>query len=688
MTMEPRSAADATGDGEINETPLRPISPLSAISFNGHFEDDHASARDSISMQEPSPSAPMPPEAWAQDNLGPNSDDDHADLRIAEPLAVEANHIEPERSQQPTNTHNIAGRTTAASNSDTPTTSLLPATFRGIERYWSRSGPWRWDVFALIFAFALFVADIAILASFDGLSLSEWHADISINTVVSTISTVAMFTLMNPLGSAVGQCKWLLFSKSSRPLSHLSHLDGASRGPYGSLKLFLRRKWYGQLIHIRFRDLDQGSAFLPIAYDYGSAGVGGFLAANLTMKAAAYAGFVSPLDTTFNVTSICPSGNCTWSPFQTLGVCKSCTDLADQILPSPIASQYFNGGGPSNFALPNGFNLTTQEGISGGDRDSMVYMNISTTAPMYSNLYGTVDDFTSNNLSIAYKDRGSLIIDIFILRLRGLTNAGDNVTFAKECILQYCVKTISAVQRNGELVETELSTWANNSEPARRFYLGYFQSDHTAWSPLYFLQPPGQNKVFRVGHDPQVQMTNWLDRQLSGTAARQGRVAAQSYVSDQIQGIDEGFNKGENRLETIMANVASAMTAALRTGSNETAQGTVFTSEPYIDIEWAWLTLPLLLYVLSICFVAVVALKYRAGKSTTFVWKNSLPAALFHGLDPELRSKYGGLNVQKDVDDRAKELHVKLMPGPYGIQLAGEVLHELRRLDGVVDDET
>lgn len=483
---------------------------------------------------------------------------------------------------------------------------------------------------ALIFACVLFAGDIAILASCNGLSLSEWNATISINTVVSTISTVAIFTLMNPLGSAMGQCKWLLFSSKQKPLSHLSHLDGASRGPYGSLKLFLRGNYYGvlptfggiltvvtlavspfmqQLIEIRFRDLEQGSASLPVAYDYGSAGVGGFFAASLTMKAAAYAGFVSPLNSTFNVTSACSSGNCTWPSFQTLGVCSSCTDLTNEITPVPIDPKWFRDGGPLNFSLPNGFNMTTQKGVRGNESLPLTYMNVSTTASMHSNLYKTVDDFSLNNLSMAYADRGSLMIDIFVLRLRGVSSSGDDAAFAKECLLQYCVKTITATQRNGELVETEVDAWANNSVEARKFYKGYLQFDHTAWSPLYFLQPPGQDRVFRVGHDPQVLMTNWLDRQLTGTGYWGGPDADSFQTSDQLQGIDEAFKDGEDGLQRLMANVASAMTASLRTASNETAPGVVLISEPYIHVEWAWITLPLLLYILCIFFVVIVALK-------------------------------------------------------------------------------
>lgn len=504
---------------------------------------------------------------------------------------------------------------------------------------------------------------------------------------------------MNPLGAALGQCKGLLFCREDRPLLHLSHLYGASRGPYGCIKLFGMRKYYGllpsvgallmivtlavnpsmqQLIRYRFRDIEQGIAFLPVTYDYGSTGVGGFFAANITMKAAAYSGFSSPIKTDFNVMSSCPSGNCTWPHFQSLGVCGSCEDLTPQIERVPIGPEYISGGGPSNFRLPNGFSMTTKTTLK-DEHSPLTYMNISTIASMYSNLYSTIDDFTLNNISIAFSDRGSLLIDFFALRLRGLSNSGDNVTFAKECVLQYCVKNITAVQRNGELLETVSDTWTNNSEAARKFYKGYLQSDPNAWIPLYYLQPPGQERVFQIGHAPQTQMTTWLDHQLVGTASRQPPVAGEFFTTDPIQGIDQAFDQDESGLEALVSNVADAMAAVLRASSGESAPGVVLVSEPYIHIDWVWIMFPLLLYVLAVCFVATVALQGRSNATRCHVWKNSIVAALCHGLEKELSGKLAGLYTQKQIDEAAKDVKVKLATNGEGLQLVSAEPQELRQ---------
>ena len=526
--------------------------------------------------------------------------------------------------------------------------------------------------------------------------------NISINTIVSTLSTVAIFTLMSPLGVALGQCKWLLFRREERPLSHLSHLDGASRGPFGCIKLFGRRQYYGplpsigalliimalavnpfmqQLIRYRFRDIENGTALLPVSYGYGSTSDDDSYAGHIAMKAAVYSGFSSPGDSDFNVTSYCPSDNCTWPPFQTMGVCGSCEDLTPLVERIPIAPELFSGGGPSNFRLPNGFIMTTKSTLK-DNRSPLTYMNISTTGSMYSNLYNTTDDFILNNMSIAFQDRGSLMLNFFALRLDGLSTAGDDVSFAKECVLQYCVKNITAVQRKGELVETVSGTWTNNSEAARKFSKGDLQAYS---SPLYYLQPPGQERVFRVGHAAQAQMAEWLDLVLVGTAARQPPDAGQFFTTDLIQGIDRVVDRGESGLEALVSNVAGAMTAALRARSRDSAS-VVFVSEPYIHIDWVWIIFPLLLYVLAVAFVITVALQGRGDATRCHVWKNSIVAALCHGLEAELSGKLANLYTQEQIDEASTTIKVKLAMSGVGLQLVSvepqELLQWQARADG------
>ena len=551
---------------------------------------------------------------------------------------------------------------------------------------------------AILFAGVLFAADITILAVYDGSTLSQWQAGISINTIVSTISTVAMFTLMNPLGGAVGQCKWISFRKEYQPLIHYAHLDSASRGPYGSLKLFWERKWYGklpslgaalmimtlavnpfmqQLIRVDARDSATTGALLPIAMNHGSNG-GGSFAPDLRMKAAAYSGFVGPLNSMYNVSAVCNSGNCTWPQFSTLGICSSCTNITDQI-----------EGSEDIMNLSNGFRLNAVSTYYGAHMADMTYLNVTTTKNLYQHLYSGVGDFSQynlNNMSLVYSERGSLIIDFLVLRA---PSGNINIRSAHECVLQYCVKTLSATQINGELVETEVHTWMNNTEPA-----GLYADDAVLTTPVedpssnyelestapeYFLRPPEQDHEFTVALESQVQMTTWFYTFLQGNATWVWPRTGEIHSNDQIQGIDNSLGEGENGLSQVMTNVADAMTVALRTNSNETTAGLVHTNEAYIHIRWPWITLPLAIYLLVVAFLAMVVVSGRSRDQPVQVWKNSGISAMLHGVEAEsLRRRLGPLDKQDDIDSAAKDLVVRLMPGDNGMRFeVQENGHEL-----------
>lgn len=117
--------------------------------------------------------------------------------------------------------------------------------------------------------------------------------------------------------------------------------------------------------------------------------------------------------------------------------------------------------------LGNGFQLYSRSEYYGAHRADQKFLNVTTTKKLYDSLYGGVGEYnmyTRNNLSLLYADRGSLIIDFLVLRAPQLNLVTST---AHECVLQYCVKTISASQLNGELVETEVNTWYNDTESAR-----------------------------------------------------------------------------------------------------------------------------------------------------------------------------------------------------------------------------
>ena len=60
---------------------------------------------------------------------------------------------------------------------------------------------------------------------------------ITLNTVISILSTVGRVSLLFPVAGCIGQQKWAWFSGTDRPLTDLETFDQGSRGAFGSLML-------------------------------------------------------------------------------------------------------------------------------------------------------------------------------------------------------------------------------------------------------------------------------------------------------------------------------------------------------------------------------------------------------------------------------------------------------------------
>lgn len=82
----------------------------------------------------------------------------------------------------------------------------------------------------------LLLALVAVLLVYDGQPIFTWHG-ITLNAIVSILSTASKTALLFAITELVSQWKWILFTDRSRPLMDFERIDSASRGAFGSLKL-------------------------------------------------------------------------------------------------------------------------------------------------------------------------------------------------------------------------------------------------------------------------------------------------------------------------------------------------------------------------------------------------------------------------------------------------------------------
>ncbi|KAJ9613578.1 hypothetical protein H2200_003520 [Cladophialophora chaetospira] len=87
--------------------------------------------------------------------------------------------------------------------------------------------------------------------------------------------------------------------------------------------------------------------------------------------------------------------------------------------------------------------------------------------------------------------------------------------------------------------------------------------------------------------------------------------------------------------ETVMSNIAAALTAmGIKDPSANDVTGSLGTVETVVHVRWEWLALPAFLVIGATLFLVLTIIV--SSRSTTPIWKSSVNALLYHGLEEDL----------------------------------------------------
>ena len=100
---------------------------------------------------------------------------------------------------------------------------------------------WGLEYLSVFISALSLTAIIIILHKADGIPLTDWRFQFSINTFVAIASGLTRAPLAFCLGSCLGQGKWS-WVKKERSLASFVTFDQASRGPAGSISLLWHLK--------------------------------------------------------------------------------------------------------------------------------------------------------------------------------------------------------------------------------------------------------------------------------------------------------------------------------------------------------------------------------------------------------------------------------------------------------------
>lgn len=233
---------------------------------------------------------------------------------------------------------------------------------------WNSS--WIYEICAIVVSVTFMIAIVVVLKTrIHGKLRSSWTLPLAPNTVIALFSTLSKSAILLVITACISQLKWIYFGRNGHRVMDLQIFDDASRGPIGAISLILRIRWgatiasFGALLTILalFQDafyqqiystytdptqqqgnvsslavtrcqdtgtLDSGYTseswcLIVIGFHLRSAASSVFSHIR-GISASVLSGISVPQDPSFN----CPSGNCTWNSYETLGICSSCEDVS------------------------------------------------------------------------------------------------------------------------------------------------------------------------------------------------------------------------------------------------------------------------------------------------------------------------------------------------------------------------
>ncbi|TVY21498.1 hypothetical protein LARI1_G002287 [Lachnellula arida] len=517
------------------------------------------------------------------------------------------------------------------------------------------------------------------------------RGNITLNAIISIISTAFRAALLTPVAQSVSQFCWVSFTRP-RSLQDVVYYDSASRGPFGSLRLLFRLRFInfasiGAIITLTALALDpffqqtvkyttqsatdtSQQAKSVAAYTYGTGFEGapefvdGYTLLPYSMKTAVYQGLLSSnlislADPPFN----CPTGNCTWDPFSTLAVGSQCTDITSHIQLNCSAT-LCHFVAPEDSILQSLLVNTTEYNVF------TIQSKVWTEYPMaalkpYANITGLLA------LVQWVKAIGSLSSPNY-----EIASITSNTTFeAVRCAFYLSVREVSVNVTNGVYSEDLLqenshagnvpgffsngtSSYSYGDDGREHWYPAsitgpadisngieyhsinpFGDNNSLVYKPPFATTPPNLNDTFVVSYNA------WFD--LSSQLIEQGFLngIVQTGSDDPLSGNDfPTLLYQASNVTRAMHSIAGYMTTQMRANdslipqeaqqnasliaANQAVNGNVWVQKQFVTVRWAWLTLPALLLVLACGFLLAAFLKTR--KSRVGLWQSSPLVFLFH----------------------------------------------------------
>ena len=511
--------------------------------------------------------------------------------------------------------------------------------------------------------------------------------------------TIVITASLALVGAAcISQAKWIHYSTGSQPLRDFVKYDEASRGPISSLQalwslngnyivglgaiLTILSIGIGptvqQMIVIRSKQVDSAAvAKLPRAQSYLQAGHS--MTTTNEMMGSVYSGMHVGSDNSsgifLDVIPDCPSGNCTFPPFQSLAVCSSCSDLTSRLAHKchnatlDRLHNYSNSTRNTEFycqmSLANG--LSVNVSALNGENSLRIGGYLPLVEP-HAQQYG--------NVFLSY----TKILGPVLPVSADFTSVISHTT-AQQCVMYWCVNTYQSHGQNGRVHEETTASWHDSTT---RWWAAQ-GSDGPQNAYYLALKPHASSHNFTVGYIASNRVSTWLAALMTLSSSTQYTLANGTYSIAP----DDSMNASSSTLDRVnafrrdtdngllFANMAKSMTRHIRsvdlseqaasgwtinhlpnvTGVGR-AIGTVQVEHVYVSVRYGWLTLSILLVGLGMVLLACTV--FNARRHDTEVWKSSPLPILLQALGTEMMRESGSAMTKVEMEELAKGVNVML----------------------------
>ncbi|KAI1658412.1 hypothetical protein F4813DRAFT_395758 [Daldinia decipiens] len=525
---------------------------------------------------------------------------------------------------------------------------------RGPRRRLFRS--WVWEIGACFLSLASIASVIAVLSVENHKPLDQWAWSIGPTAVVSFIAAIAKSTMLVATVEVLSQLKWQHFHGQTHPLIDLEIFDGASRGPFGAVQLLWKkniRTLLASLAAIVVIVSMLVDPFVQLVFEFPALSLPVSTASALLNQTQVYDpnGYIidahltgttaSAVDAQMQAAIIkavseqpqppaaaCSTGNCTWPPITTLGVCADCTDVTRQVnisCPGPTSANH--GQYQCDYGMPSGRNISGFMFRAGASGDVFpTRWNSSAVS------HGNTPGGAGSDALLAY---------IEAVQLKAAFNYDTDMSSmlrqptAWTCTFALCAKTYDSLSMtNGKMSITTptedpmvlTGNITNGTTP-----IGGGLSGLSFYRGLKVNSSSSSEETYRINQADYANLANYLTELFSTGWGERGFGASNRVQQSTAPNLGWGLSEADDLSRTVRS-IAEGMTEIMRNSRNSTPiAGEALRTQIYIEVQWGWIALPLTLIVLSLFLLVVMIV--RTHRSDLPVWKSSSIALLSHEVN-------------------------------------------------------